>query len=178
MEAVTLNPFYHRGEECIGILFNPNKTLTGIIKKVPQAKWSQTHHCWYIPCTREDYLHLSNALQNKATIQKDALRIYLQQRKSIVPAKQNVQPKNMKSGTVKMMILHPLSEENLAALTAFKNMLSLKAYSINTIRNYCNEFHHLLRLLGTRSVNGLNRQHIMSYLLWLIEKQGYMYILL
>jgi integrase/recombinase XerD len=149
--------------------------LTGIIKKIPLVKWSRTHHCWYIPCTKEDYMHFSNALQNKATIQKDALRIYLQQRKAIVPAQQKVPvgQKNMKSSTVKMMILHPLSEENLAALTAFKNMLTLKGYSANTIRNYCNEFHHLLRLLGNRSVNGLSKPHIMSYLLWLLEKQGY-----
>jgi len=97
MEAVTLSPFYHRGKECIGVLFNPNKTLTGIIKKVPQAKWSRTRHCWYIPCTKEDYLHLSNALQNKATIQKDVLRIYLQQRKSMVSAQQNVQQKILRA---------------------------------------------------------------------------------
>ncbi len=175
MEAVILNPFYHRGEECIGIFFNPNKTLTGIIKKIPFAKWSRTHHCWYIPCTKEDYIHLSNALQNEATIQKDALRVYLQQRKAIVAAQQKAtaERKNIKSSTAKMMTLYPLSEENLGAFTAFKNMLTLKAYSVNTVRNYCNELHHLLRLLGKRSINDLKKQHIMSYLLWLIEKQGY-----
>jgi len=175
MEAVILNPFYHRGEECIGIFFNPNKTLTGIIKKIPFAKWSRTHHCWYIPCTKEDYIHLSNALQNEATIQKDALRVYLQQRKAIVAAQQKAtaERKNTKSSTAKMMTLYPLSEENLGAFTAFKNMLTLKAYSVNTVRNYCNELHHLLRLLGKRSINDLKKQHIMSYLLWLIEKQGY-----
>jgi integrase/recombinase XerD len=175
MESVTLNPFYHRGEECIGIFFNPSRTLTAIVKKIPRAKWSRTHQCWYISCTKEHYLHLSNALQNKVTIQKDALRIYLQKRKAIVPPQQKVsaQQKKIRSSSAKMMILYPLSKENLAALAAFKNMLTLKAYSANTIRNYCNEFHHLLRLLGKRSVNDLNKQQIMSYLLWLIEKQGY-----
>src|SRR6266498_3447786 len=175
MEAVILNPFYHRGEECIGIFFNPNKTLTGIIKKIPLAKWSRTHHGRYIPCTKEDYIHLSNALQNEATIQKDALRVYLQQRKAIVAAQQKAtaERKNIKSSTAKMITLYPLSEENLGAFTAFKNMLTLKAYSVNTVRNYCNELHHLLRLLGKRSINDLKKQHIMSYLLWLIEKQGY-----
>ncbi|HXL55321.1 MAG TPA: tyrosine-type recombinase/integrase, partial [Chitinophagaceae bacterium] len=128
-----------------------------------------TNQCWYIPCTREHYTHLSNALQNKAIIEKDALRQYLQQRKAIVPVQQQV---SVKASTSKMMITHPLNEENLAAFTAFKNMLALKKYSKNTVRNYCNEFHHLLRLLNKRSVNDLNKQHIMSYLLWLLEKQG------
>ena len=143
MEAVTLHPFYHRGEECIGIFFHPDKTLTAIVKKIPKAKWSRTNHCWYIPCIRDDYIQLSNALQNKATIQKDALHLYLQQRKAIVPAQQGIQQKNIKSSTAKMMMQFPLCEENLDALTAFKNTLRLKAYSVNTVRNYCNEFHHL-----------------------------------
>jgi len=169
METVTLIPFHHRGEECIGIFFNPVKLLTDIVKKIPKVKWSRTHSCWHMPCTKEHYSLFAEALKNKAEIKNDALRAYLQQRKAIVP----VQQKEIRSSTANMIIQHPLNEENLNALTAFKNMLTLKAYSINTIRNYCNEFHHLLRLLGNRSVNGLGKQHIMSYLLWLMEKQGY-----
>src|SRR6266487_5693302 len=164
METVTLNPLYHRGAECIGIFFEPAKAFNDIIKKIPEIKWSHTNQCWYISCTREHYTYLSNALQNKAIIEKDALRQYLQQRKAIVPVQQQV---SVKANTSKMMITHPLNEENLAAFTAFKNMLALKKYSKNTVRNYCNEFHHLLRLLNKRSVNDLNKQHIMSYLLWL-----------
>src|SRR6266542_838931 len=173
MEAVTLNPLYHRGEECIAIFFNHNKAINDILKKIPQVKWSRTHKCWYIPCTREHYTHLSDALQNKATIQKDALRLSLQQRKAIVPIQQNPAQQNNIKGSTAMMLMHPLNEENLAALTAFKNMLTLKGCSKNTIRNYCNEFHHLLRLLGNRSINNLKKQHIISYLLWLFEKQNY-----
>lgn len=97
------------------------------------------------------------------------LRIYLQQRKAVLPVKE----KHLHQNTAKMILQHPLSEDNLAALSAFTNMLKLKAYSINTIRNYCNEFHHLLRLLQNRNVIDLKKQHIMSYLLWLIEHNGY-----
>lgn len=52
-------------------------------------------------------------------------------------------------------------------------MLQLKGYSPNTFRVYFNEFHCLLRLLGAVSVNDLTKDHIMSYLLWLIKKKKY-----
>jgi len=55
-----------------------------------------------------------------------------------------------------------LGAENLLALTAFKNMLLLKAYSPATIKNYMNEFHQLLRLLGNRSVNSLGKEQVMD----------------
>lgn len=55
-----------------------------------------------------------------------------------------------------------LGAENLLALTAFKNMLLLKAYSPATIKNYMNEFHQLLRLLGNRSVNSLGKEQVMG----------------
>lgn len=156
MNSVTLEPLYHRGEECIAIIFSPNKMVSDIIKKLPKAKWSKTHQCWYIPYIREHYNHLAVALQDKAMIEKEMLKQYLQQRKALVPLQQTI----VKASTAKMMITYPLSEENLAAFTAFKNMLVLKKYSKNTVRNYCSEFHHLLRLLNKRNVNDLTKEQI------------------
>jgi integrase/recombinase XerD len=80
--------------------------------------------------------------------------------------------KKIAAGTANIALQYTLNEENLLALTAFRNMLLLKGYSANTIRNYCNEFHQLLRLLGTRDVNELSKEQVMSYLLWLLEKKG------
>ena len=65
-----------------------------------------------------------------------------------------------------------MSEENLAALSACRNLMVLKGYSQHTIRNYCSELHQLFRLLGNRPVNSLEKKHILSYLLWLLEKKG------
>ncbi len=98
------------------------------------------------------------------------LKAYLQQRKALaLPEQKNSITHNKAS----MILMHPLSDENITALNNYKKLLVLKAYSPNTIRNYCNAFHHLLRLLGEKPVNNLEKKHIMSYLLWLTEKQGY-----
>jgi len=168
MQTIVLKPFFHRGEECIGIFFTAGNTINNIIKKIPQIKWSQTHGCWYIPCRKESYTLLVTILKNKAVIDTALLRSYLQQRGALVP--QPVQA--ISAATAQIIRQFPLIEGNLLALTAFRNMMVLKGYSGNTIRNYCNEFHQLLRLLGNKWVNELSKEQVMSYLLWLLEKQG------
>jgi integrase/recombinase XerD len=170
METVTLKAFFHRNEECIGIYFEKSTILNNVVKKIPKVKWSQTTNCWYIPCRKESYIQLSTALKDKAELQYAELKAYLQQRKALaLPEHKNSITLNKAS----MILMHPLSDENLLALDSYKKLLLLKAYSPNTIRNYCNAFHHLLRLLGDKPVNALQKKHIMSYLLWLMEKQGY-----
>lgn len=53
MQVVTLKPFYHRGEECIGVYFNHEHKIEAVVKRVPKAKWSYTNKCWYMPCKQE-----------------------------------------------------------------------------------------------------------------------------
>ena len=168
MNAITLKPFYHGGEERIGMYYQPDEPITRILKKIPGIRWSQTKRCWHIACNRVSYDAAVKLITPTATLQTAALKIYLQQRKVLVPAL----PQPVKRAKAQMMLLHPLSEENLAALSACRNLMVLKGYSPNTIRNYCNELHQLLRLLGNRSVNSLEKPHILSYLLWLLENKG------
>ncbi len=169
MQTIVLKPFHHRGEECIGVYFSHSNTLTNIVKKQPNARWSRSKGCWYLPCNRMQYERLVKDCKGNALIDNSYLKMYLQQRKAIVPANHSV----IDPATAKMILQYPLSEANLLALVALRNMLMLKAYSPNTIRSYCNEFHQLLRLLGNRVVNDLTKEQIMSYLLWLLKNQGY-----
>jgi site-specific recombinase XerD len=168
MQTVIVKPFHHRGEECIGVYFNHDKLIAGIVKKIPGAKWSQTFGCWYIACKKELYVLLVKGLEQKAEIDNKLLRSYLHQKSAMIVA----EPKPVAKASFRVMVQFPLSDVNLGAFAAFRNMLVLKGYSSNTIRNYCNEFHQMLRLLGARSVNDLSKQQVMSYLLWLLQKQG------
>jgi integrase/recombinase XerD len=168
MQTIVLKPFYHRGHECIAVISSASGKLSDTIKKIATAKWSRTYNCWYIDCTRDAYNALVELLHEKAEIDTSLLKNYLQQRKVLVPEKIN----HISAATANIALQYALNDENLLALTALRNMLVLKGYSGNTIRNYCNEFHLLLRLLGKRSVNELTKEQIMSYLLWLLEKKG------
>lgn len=150
-------------------MHDPNTALNDLIKKIPEVKWSSSNKCWYLPCTRLHYLKISKALTGKAIIQTGALKRYLEQRKEV----STVKGSEIKASTAELLLKHPLSDNNANAFAAFKQMLTLKGYSVNTVRNYCNEFHHLLRLLHNRSINDLNKSHIMSYLLWLMNTKKY-----
>ena len=169
MTIVVLKPFFNRGEERMGIYFPHDGVVTGLVKKQKDCRWSNTQKCWHIACNRESYGALAAALHEKAALQTAALKTYLQQRKALVTTEQS----SIGYAKAKMMVEHPLSEENLVALTAYRNLLVLKWYSPSTLRTYCNEFHHLLRLLGNRNVKDLEKKHVLSYLLWLIETMGY-----
>lgn len=168
METLVLKPFHHRGEECVGIYFTRHPMIEALIKKVIKIKWSQTHRCWYMACNRESYDVLKQGLAEKVNLDTSLLRTYLLQRKALVPVAQ----KTIASATFGMLLEFPLNEANLMAIKKFRDMMVLRGYSVNTIRNYCNEFHQLLRLLGDRFVNDLKKEQLLSYLLWLLEKRG------
>ncbi|NCT93132.1 MAG: tyrosine-type recombinase/integrase [Chitinophagaceae bacterium] len=168
MLQIILKPFWIYGQERIGLFYQADATITVLVKQLSGVRWSAGHRCWHIPCDKEACSALFVALNGKAMIDAEALKRYLQQRKALLPMDKNVPAHS----SFKMMVQYPLNAINLEALTAFRNMLLLRGYSSNTIRNYVNEFHQLLRLLGDRSVNGLTKEQIMSYLLWLLDKQG------
>lgn len=168
METIVLKPFHHRGEECVGIYFTRHPIIEAQIKKISKVKWSQTHYCWYMACNRESYDLLIKGLGEKGNVDTSLLRTYLLQRKALVPATQ----KTIAPATFGMLLEFPLNGANLMALKKFRDMMVLMGYSVNTIRNYCNEFHQLLRLLGDRFVNDLKKEQLLSYLLWLLEKRG------
>jgi site-specific recombinase XerD len=168
MQEVTLKPFIHRGQESIGVYFANNKGIQDKVKRVHQSKWSNTHRCWYIPCTREACKMLMDALVDIASIDTSKLKQYLQNRKAVQPAMKPV----LAAATARVIISFPLNEANAGALLAFRNLLTLKGYSPQTIKNYCNEFHQLLRLLNKTRVDDLQKEQLCSYLLWLIEKKG------
>lgn len=170
LPTLTLKPFYHRGKENTGIIFSYNTDLSNSIKKIKDARWSQTHKCWYLPITRQHYDWLKEAVDKKATIDSSPLKVYLEQKKAVQPLLKDDKVSKQRS---LLLIQYPLNQENLSAFTEYQNMLQLKGYSKNTIKNYCNEFHFMLRLLGKLCVADLTKKHIHSYLLWLIQKKDY-----
>jgi len=168
LPIILLRPYFHKGFECIGLVFKKNNTLYKIAKRIKGIRWNDQKASWYLSCDRSAYELIKNAFDGFAILDIDELKKYLEQRRTIIP----VTAQKLTSASAKIILQFPLGEENLKAFAAFKNLLILKGYSPNTIRNYCNEFHQLLRLLGRRNIADLTKPQILSYLLWLLEKQG------
>lgn len=167
MKVVVLKPFMHKDVACIGIEFGFDAAISKLVKTIPGIKWSYTAKCWYVLCEKRNYEAICKVLGDRVYIETNLLRNFLQQRKVMA-----VSDKPMRKGTFEMIVYNPLCAENILAMTAYKHMLLLKAYSAATIKNYMNEFHQLLRLLGNRSINSLGKEQVMSYLLWLLEVRG------
>lgn len=168
MMTILLKPFFYKGQECIGLHGPDSAGFYTTIKKILGIKWYPIERCWYIPCTREAYEILKKQITHLFIIDTTELKQYLEHKKALVL--HNDKP--IRSITVNKIMSYPLCAENLLALEAMRNKLIVKGYSINTIKNYLNEFHLLLRLLKERSVNELSKDHIQSYLLWLLKNQG------
>lgn len=166
---LTVKAIFHRNAEYILAQFDRNLILEKLIKEVPGCKFSITHKGFYFPCNREAYTKFKTLVKDIANIDEEPLRIYLQNRRAVVLRNGG----RVRHQTFTIITENPLSDENAYALESMKNILILKGYSQNTIRVYCQEFHQLLRLLGSRSINTLEKKHILSYLLWLLEKRGY-----
>jgi integrase/recombinase XerD len=168
LPAIHLEPLYHEGQEIISIRFIYCKTIDEILKRIKGIKWNINRSGWYIPLSKQNYETLKEKTKGVATLETSSLKKYLLQRKAVEPLSSSISKQR-----ASILMQQPLNESNLKAFNHFQTLLQLKGYSPSTLKTYCCEFHRLLRLLGTVAVHDLTKQHIMSYLLWLIKKRKY-----
>jgi integrase/recombinase XerD len=146
--------------ERILLIYSMSISIDRLLRQVKEVKWSHQLRCWHLPCNKEKLKALEAIIRGLAILDITELRQQLEKRKLDIPAKT-------------VLALHgQLLPENFTALEGMMRELTLRKYSINTIRNYRNEFTRLLKLLGKIPVADLTEEQIRSYLLWLIEKKN------
>jgi len=186
---VTLKPLCHREQQCIGIYFEKNAIVQQAIQKQTTGKWSKTHGCWYVPCTRENYQLLKTALAGKALLETGELKKFLSEKKRLNVASSS-------SGNTKMLtrtetkdsgikvanfskvgnlenqvaVLHKLTIENTEALQEFKQHLVLKGYSQSTLRTYENEFRQFLNTIKDKPANTFSVSRLKDYFQYCYSK--------
>lgn len=177
--VITLRPLLHRGGEQIGICYEKNSSLNTMIRNQIGAKWSETHKCWYIPLSRENYRKLYNTMVGKAAIEVKELRKYLETRKMPVLTTQ-ANPDEQTPGVLadrRKKADPPLTNSFIAAINkhvipAMQQQLILKAYSPSTIRTYSNEMTQLLTALKDIPADRLKPEHLKRYLVYCYETLG------
>lgn len=187
METVTLQAFFHRQKECIGIFFNSLPALNKAVRKVNNCRWTKTFKCWYTPLSKTNYLSVTTAFEGLAKTEDAFLKAYLMQKQSNItesevkgiPAATQIscisQPSKSVNG--KPEIYKPLSIKagsiqaiNEHVLPAMKQQLILKAYSRSTIRTYIAEMSQLLQILGKSSADTLTPADLRRYFVFCFEK--------
>lgn len=180
MEKVVLKPLKHREQECIGIYFEHNPKINGAIRQKAGAKWSQTHKCWWVPLSKENYNQLFFALKGQAVIELSALHDYLAVRKKQLqlikaPVKEistASKPVIAQWVTQKPVVYkkEKISAVNAHVLPNMEQYLKLKSYSPSTRRTYLQEMTHLLQLLKDIPADELKPEHLKRYLIHCHEK--------
>lgn len=169
MGSIILDYLIHRGNEWISVACENKESINTILRR-HDARWTKTHRCWLIHCSKDNLRNLLAALEGKASVNWDLLKIALEKRR-------NTQPSKKKEAKIKAQeqvhsIIHPLSEANRESLRRMLETLHLKAYSSKTIQTYRNEFLQLLSLLGKRAVDSLSTDDIRRYLNHCIKNKG------
>ena len=177
MDKVQLKPILHQGRECIGIYYEVSFTLNGLLRSKAGARWSQTHKCWYVPLSRDDYNNVCLALKGRVELEEQELQGYLDKKKAVnavipevpdpVPVKEPnvIQP-------VKRVSVEPVVQVqpiNQAVLPALKQELVLRAYSSSTIKTYINEVRVFLGAIGSRPAATYTVQQLRDYLQYCFE---------
>lgn len=177
MDKVQLKPIFHQGRECIGIYYEVSFTLNGLLRSKAGARWSQTHKCWYVPLSRDDYNNVCLALKGRVELEEQELQGYLDKKKAVnavipevpdpVPVKEPnvIQP-------VKRVSVEPVVQVqpiNQAVLPALKQELVLRAYSSSTIKTYINEVRVFLGAIGSHPAATYTVQQLRDYLQYCFE---------
>lgn len=157
MQTVILKPLRHRENECIGIYFSAQLSLQTVIQKQLCAAWSRTHKCWYVPYTQtvfERVLQLLSAQENTYT---RVCGSFPERQTLISKSAEPVSP----GGTAR---ISRFCRENQEALRLFRQHLSLKGYSVSTIRTYTNEFIQFLDILQEKPAADLTEDRLKDYI--------------
>lgn len=167
---ISFKPLHHRGDEQLAIHFTFVKEIDKAVRSIKGIKWSQTHRCWYLPLTRENFEAAFNKLKDAGRIEYGELSAYLKKRKQAVSVREAVAgtASAVKSGKMAVDVYY-INKENLKLLDKTIKTLKLKAYATNTIDLYSGELLQIMRLLKERPLFTLTTNEIKSYLLWLLE---------
>ena len=172
MLTVSLKPLFHRSKENVAICYEHDHTINSLVRKINDARWSQTYRCWYVPFNENSIQSIKNVLEGTAITDDRLLKGYVQKRNEVMKTSVDLRP----GLTKKRATIAPnspvwkLNKENLAALQKFVEQLKLKSYSASTIKTYRNEFLQLLQLIGNKPVNALTPDDLRRYFIYCFEK--------
>ena len=149
MEVIVLKPLQHNQEENISMYFPNIAVLNKAVRKIKNARWSQSNKCWYVILNKEKHNEILKAFKGLAKIEQTELRSYLIARKkkettvaTINKKITNLPPTVLKTSVAKKSLSakevisykgSKIHTVNAHILPAMEQHLKLKAYSTSTI---------------------------------------------
>lgn len=130
----------HKGEPRIKVDFPYNKSITAILRQIPDAKWSQTKKVWHIPYTKEAFNQLKELFPDIEFPNKG-------------------KEKNSKEIDIRL----PFSKNYLDSIKDFELWMKHKRYSDSTISSYCDCIKIFLKFLNPKQLNDIVNEDMVNF---------------
>ena len=177
MEVIVLKPLQHNKEENIGIYFGNIAVLNKAVRKIKNARWSQSNKCWYLPLNKEQHTEIRKVFKGLAKIEQSELHDYLLAKRKT----RNLEAVTLteKQSTIKYLPVkkqkvfsnsNDIDTVNAHVLPAMKQQLKLKGYSTSTLKTYINEVGVFLRTIKKHEADKFSTQRLKDYLEYCAEK--------
>ena len=174
MSIIQLSLVVHRNERRVLLLFENSGRLNTIVRKIPASRWSKTLKGWHIPLTQESLKMLATVTSGQAEIDASLLKQQMQDETQAKPLISGSSNKNLLISQPQQDVekIHnfyrpqQLSKDNLAAFEEYVTLLTLKAYSPNTIKTYRNEFGVFLMALKGRAASSITPDELRRYMIY------------
>lgn len=176
---VELSGFYHRGAHRLGIHYDNFSSLNTDLRK-SGAHYSRTRQCWHVPLSKQWYYVVVATLEGKATINRSRMDDYLRSNPpAALPAPAETgQPLTRQQLRIKQLAglqRQPpplLNQANKEAWHQLRNYTIAEALSVNTIRNYLNDFALYLQFLAEKHAIEQGKEQVVAYMVHCMAKEG------
>ncbi len=171
--GIVLSLIQHRNDKRIMLDFAYSSKLNNLVRKLKGCRWSQTLHCWHIPCLPDAVNQLRSAVKDIAPLDTSTLRQQLTILKTNpAPAAAPIKKALPVAAIVtKAKAPHPqLSNENQQAIADLVAQLQLKAYSPSTIKTYRTEFGIFVQTIKSKPAKSITPDELKRYLLYCINE--------
>lgn len=152
VNTITIKSVYHQNTHRLGLYFPYNEELIRLVKKLSDARWSRTHSCWHIADTAGNLEVLYKLMDGKAIINN---KMSIERK-----PEHNVKRKE-------------LSGEKIRKLEEFKEWLTSRRYSANTIKTYTDALERFLEFFSQKAIHEINNEDIIHFNNEYIIKNGY-----
>ncbi|MEZ4922798.1 MAG: tyrosine-type recombinase/integrase [Crocinitomicaceae bacterium] len=158
---ITLKNFNHRGEQHIGLFFDYNNNLIQKAKK-SGCRWSQTHKCWYLKNTPENYSKIIDEFKGTVLIKTPTF------------------PENEHNGVYKTLPRIPIKKRYQSLSDDYKQLikdyvafLRGRRYSESTVSTYSTFITEFLLFYYPKPINEISNRHIEQFNQTFILKNNY-----
>ena len=159
IKSITLYHLMIHGQKMIGIKFNPDSLIQGLIKSLPDPKWSPKYHMAYIPNTKGNLGIIFMTFRGLVWINYNRFL-----------TNKPVHTTNEAVDVAWFRKRKPIPDYRLCP-EAYLLKLELKRYANTTVRTYVSFFEMFINHYKDKELHAINESDIRAYLQQLIYKK-------